>query len=77
MSTRTITVEVTGMHCASCGILVDDCLEDVLGVVTSETSTRTGLCVAVVGESVTDADVLAAVDEAGYSGTILTSVAAS
>ena len=72
MSTRTITVEITGMHCASCGILVDDCLEDVAGVVTSETSTKTGLCVAVIEGFVSDADVLAAVEEAGYTGTILT-----
>ena len=71
MSTRTITVEITGMHCASCGILVDDCLEDVAGVVTSQTSTRTGQCVAVVEDVVTDADVLAAVEEAGYTGSIL------
>lgn len=71
MSTRTVTVEITGMHCASCGILVDDCLEDVDGVVTSETSTRTGLCVAVVDDSVADADVLAAVVEAGYTGVVV------
>ena len=71
MSTRTITVEITGMHCASCGILVDDCLEDVEGVLSSETSTRTGRCVAVVQDFVSDADVLAAVEEAGYSGTVL------
>lgn len=77
MSTRTITVEITGMHCASCGILVDDCLEDVDGVVTSETSTKTGQCVAVVEDVVSDADVLAAVEEAGYTGTILTSATAS
>jgi Cu+-exporting ATPase len=76
MSTRTVTVEITGMHCASCGILVDDCLEDVDGVVTSETSTKTGLCVAVVEDSVSDADVLAAVEEAGYTGTILTPASA-
>jgi len=71
MSTRTVTVEITGMHCASCGILVDDCLEDVHGVVTSQTSIKTGRCVAVVTESVTDADVLAAVSEAGYTGTMV------
>ena len=71
MSTRTITVEITGMHCASCGILVDDCLEDVDGVVTSETSTKTGRCVAVVGEFVTEDDILAAVVEAGYTGAIV------
>jgi len=73
MSTRTVTVAITGMHCASCGILVDDCLEDVDGVVTSQTSITTGQCVAVVTHTVTDDDVLAAVVEAGYTGTILAS----
>ena len=71
MTTRTVTVAITGMHCTSCGILVDDCLEDVDGVVTSQTSIRTGQCVAVVADSVTDDDLLAAVAEAGYSGTVL------
>ena len=77
MSTRTVTVEITGMHCASCGILVDDCLEDVEGVITSQTSIKTGQCVAVVTDTVTDDDVLAAVVEAGYTGTILTTAGAS
>jgi copper chaperone CopZ len=77
MSHRTVTVEVAGMHCASCGILVDDCLEDVDGVVSSQTSVKSGQCVAVVTESVTDADVLAAVVEAGYTGTVLATVATS
>jgi copper chaperone len=77
MSTRTVTVEITGMHCASCGILVDDCLEDVDGVVTSQTSAKTGQCVAVVTDAVADDDVLAAVVEAGYTGTILTTERAS
>ncbi len=71
MDNRTITVEIAGMHCASCGILVDDCLEDVDGVVSSQTSVKTGQCIAVVSASVPDADVLAAVVEAGYTGTIL------
>ena len=74
MKSRTVVIEVTGMHCASCSILIDDCVEDVAGVVSSQTSLKTGQCVAVVADSVTDADVLAAVAEAGYSGTILTGV---
>ena len=73
MSQRTITIEILGMHCASCGILVDDCMEDVSGIVSSATDIRSGRCVAVVTEGVTDSDVLGAVVEAGYSGTILAS----
>jgi copper chaperone CopZ len=72
-TTRTVTVEIIGMHCASCGILVDDCLEDVEGVMTSQTSTKTNRCVAVITDAVTDADVLAAVTEAGYTGIVVAS----
>jgi copper chaperone len=77
MSNRTITLEIAGMHCASCGILVDDCMEDVDGVVSSRTDLRSGRCVAVVTDGVSDVDVLAAVAEAGYTGTILQSAVTS
>ena len=76
MSNRTITLEITGMHCASCGILVDDCMEDVDGAVSSHTELKSGRCVTVVADSVTDSTVLAAVEEAGYTATILESVPA-
>lgn len=71
MSTRTITLEITGMHCASCGVLVDDCMEDVTGVVSSQTDVKRGTCVAVVEPDLADAAVLAAVAEAGYTGRVL------
>ncbi len=73
---RTVTVGISGMHCASCGILVDDCLEDVEGVLSSSTDIRSGRCVAVVDERVSDDQVLAAVAEAGYAGTVLGAVPA-
>jgi copper chaperone CopZ len=71
MSNRTITIAIDGMHCASCGILVDDCMEDLDGVVSSQTDLRSGRCVTVVDESVSDGELLAAVVEAGYTGTIV------
>jgi Cu+-exporting ATPase len=37
-----LTFTVTGMHCASCAMLIDDALEDLDGVVSSTTSLRTG-----------------------------------
>jgi copper chaperone len=77
MTNRTITLEITGMHCASCGILVDDCMEDVDGVVSSQTELKSGRCVTVVADSVTDSAVLAAVAEAGYTATFLESLATS
>ena len=33
---------ITGMHCASCGLLVDDTLEDLPGIASSSTDVRSG-----------------------------------
>ncbi len=77
MSSRSITIEIAGMHCASCAILVDDCMEDLDGVVSSQTDVTSGRCVTVVEDTVSDADVLAAVIEAGYTGTIVQVAVAS
>ena len=33
-----ITVPVTGMHCSSCAMTIDDALEETRGVTTSKTS---------------------------------------
>jgi copper chaperone len=41
-STITYTFTVTGMHCASCGLLIDDSLEDLDGVVVAATNVRAG-----------------------------------
>lgn len=76
MSTRTITIDITGMHCGSCGVLVDDCMEDVPGVRRSQTSVKTGQCTAVVDDDVDTAALLAAVTEAGYVGTLVGNVPA-
>ena len=77
MSNRSITIDIAGMHCASCAILVDDCMEDLDGVVSSQTDVTSGRCVTVVEDTVSDADVLAAVIEAGYTGTIVPVAVAS
>jgi len=71
MSERTVTITVEGMHCTACGLLVDDCLEDVVGVKSSRTDIRSGRCTAVVDESVAEAELLAAVAEAGYTGVLV------
>ena len=77
MSNRTVTIDIAGMHCASCGILVDDCMEDLDGVVSSQTDLKSGRCVAVVQDTVSDAEILAAVHEAGYTGAIVAAAVAS
>ncbi|MBQ0897030.1 heavy-metal-associated domain-containing protein [Micromonospora sp. U56] len=64
--TRTFTVE--GMHCASCGMLIDDALEDLDGVTSSATSLRAGQAkVDLDPERCTPDDVIAAIAEAGYT----------
>lgn len=71
MAERTLTVEITGMHCASCAILVDDCVEDLAGVRSSRTSLSSGRAIVTADAAVTAAQVLAAVAEAGYTGRVV------
>ncbi|MBQ0906837.1 heavy-metal-associated domain-containing protein [Micromonospora sp. U21] len=64
--TRTFSVE--GMHCASCGMLIDDALEDLDGVTSSATSLRAGQAkVDLDPDRCTPDDVIAAIVEAGYT----------
>jgi copper chaperone CopZ len=71
MTGRAVTLEIGGMHCVSCGLLVDDCMEDVPGVRSSRTDVKSGRCTVTLDEDVADAHLLAAVLEAGYVGTVL------
>ena len=63
--TITLAFRVTGMHCASCGLLVDDTLEDLDGVERSETDTKRGRTV-VVDPAMTTSQIVAAIAEVGY-----------
>lgn len=36
-----LVLAIGGMHCASCGLLIDDAVEELPGVVRSHTDTRT------------------------------------
>lgn len=58
---------IEGMHCSSCGLLIDDELEDVPGVRSSRTEMKTGCTTLHLEEGVTvDMAVLvAAVEQAG------------
>ncbi|MER5486955.1 heavy metal-associated domain-containing protein [Streptomyces sp. NPDC002812] len=57
---------VTGMHCNSCGLLIDDEVEELAGVVASATSLRTGRTVVDTDRPVDPAAVIAAIATAGY-----------
>lgn len=63
----TYTFRVEGMHCASCGMLIDETLEDLDGVATSTTRFRTGTAtVELDPASCAPDDVVAAIGAAGY-----------
>jgi copper chaperone len=63
----TMTFTVAGMHCPSCGLLIDDAVEDLDGVVRCETDSRRGRAVVVADPTVTTADdVVVAIATAGY-----------
>ncbi len=68
MSATTRRYRVTGMHCASCGLLVDDELEDLPGVRRSETGSSAGTVVLVVEDAgaPSDSEVVATVEVLGY-----------
>ncbi|MGW1773938.1 cation transporter [Streptomyces sp. NPDC002104] len=57
---------VTGMHCTGCGLLIDDEVEELAGVVASTTSLRTGRTVVDADRPVDPAAVIAAIASAGY-----------
>lgn len=62
-----VVLEIEGMHCASCGLLVDDELEDLAGVRSASTDMRTGRSVVLLeeGMDVDSAALVAAVEAAG------------
>lgn len=70
MSPTTLTLQVEGMHCGSCGLLIDDVLADLPGVQEAQTSVRNGQSVVRLDPTQTQAEeVIAAIAEAGYRAT--------
>ena len=59
--TTTYSFTVTGMHGGSCGLRIDEALEEVAGVHRSQTSVRAGRTVVDVDPAIADPDTLAAV----------------
>lgn len=71
MST-TVTFRVTGMHCGSCSLLIDDVLEDLPGVRSTQTSVKQGCSVVELDTTQSSADdVIAAIDSVGYQAELL------
>jgi copper chaperone len=65
----TMVFNVDGMHCASCGLLIDDTVEEVPGVLSSSTDVRAARTVVTVadGASVDPVTIIKAISEAGYT----------
>lgn len=65
--TSAIELAVTGMHCASCGLLIDDTVEELPGVIRSSTDVRRARTTVTFAPDVVDPDAItAAIVEAGY-----------
>ena len=64
-----IILDVGGMHCPSCGLLIDDALEELPGVTSSATDVRAGRTVVRLTDDATlDAStVIATIAELGYA----------
>ncbi len=58
--------EVSGMHCASCGILIDDAVEDLQGVTSSRTDVRRGRTTVRATDGIDSRSVIDAIRGAGY-----------
>lgn len=63
----TMAFAVSGTHCASCGLLIDDAVEELEGVQRCQTDSRRGRTVVVADPTATTADdIVAAIAGAGY-----------
>lgn len=68
---QTLTFDVSGMHCASCGILVDEAVEELDGVARSDTDSRRGRTIVRADVEVTTvADITNAITEVGYTAVL-------
>ena len=69
-----VVLSVEGMHCGSCGLTIDDAVEDVPGVARATTSFRTGLTEVLLAPGADPAQVapaaVAAVVSTGYAATL-------
>ena len=68
----TIVLAISGMHCASCGMLIDEAVEDLPGVRESRTDTKTErTTVELDGSGAGAAEVVAAIEAEGYRAQLL------
>lgn len=69
----TAVFDIIGMHCASCGILIDETVEELPGVRSSHTDVRRNrTTVRYDPDGMTPARIAAAIAETGYEATATT-----
>ncbi|WP_405139109.1 heavy-metal-associated domain-containing protein [Nocardia sp. NBC_01388] len=69
MTTHVFRIE--GMHCGSCALLIDDALEDLHGVRSTQTSMKKARSTVELDTSLsTPAEVIATIAELGYTATL-------
>lgn len=70
METTTHVWQVSGMHCSSCGILIDEAVEELEGVASSTTSLKKKLTTVTLDPNSCDLEqVVEAIRAAGYQAT--------
>jgi copper chaperone CopZ len=74
VATTTHTFRVEGMHCGSCALLIDDALEDLPGVHSTQTTMKHGRSTVELDASRTSPqEVIAAIEDLGYRATAVSS----
>ncbi|MDT3446921.1 heavy metal-associated domain-containing protein [Pseudofrankia sp. BMG5.37] len=72
MSATTHTFRVEGMHCGSCALLIDDALEDLPGVGSTQTTLKQGRTTVDLDLSQNSPqDVVKVIEELGYQASPL------
>ena len=67
----TLVLSVSGVHCASCGIAIDGAVETLVGVAESRTDVRRRRTTVTLNPlTVTPAQVVAAIERAGYGASV-------
>ncbi|WP_226380334.1 heavy-metal-associated domain-containing protein [Pseudonocardia sp. KRD291] len=66
MTRTTLQLNVRGMHCGSCALLIDDALADLPGVLDSRTSTKARRSSITHDDRTGHLDIIAVIKKLGY-----------
>lgn len=73
MAIQSITFTVSGMHCGSCALLIDDALEDLPGIISTQTSVKSARTAVDLDPDQTGVqEVVATITELGYQAVPVT-----